>query len=354
MSRIILILFLSQLAFLNASPIQQEDNFLNQTLPEDFDKEKYQMVGDMIVKKVNPLSRSVGLGSRAKNWPNGVVPYEIASGYSASELSVIKRGMEILSSKTDRCITFVPRNSGHRNWITIKPGVGCNSPVGMNGYGSQTINLEKGGCTLIGTTVHELMHTIGFYHEQNRPDRDQYIRIDYDNVQDGLAFAFDKEYNTQYFNTPYDLKSIMQYYEYSFSKNGKRTIVPLNGEHLVPVFSKTEAQILTASDISSVKQLYKCSNSGGGGGGVVTNPPTNFSSYTFTLNNNLSAKVTVYWVNYSGVEVAYGTIYPGQSFSQSTYKSHQWRVRGTGVSKGFTIGEGKFAGQATYMYLSAL
>lgn len=52
MRKIILVLFLSQLAFLNASPIKQEDTLWNQTMPEDLDKEKYQMVGDMIVKKV--------------------------------------------------------------------------------------------------------------------------------------------------------------------------------------------------------------------------------------------------------------------------------------------------------------
>lgn len=246
----------------------------------------------------------------------------------------------------------------------------------MSGSGSQTVNLQKGACTLIGTTVHELMHAIGFYHEQNRPDRDQYIRIDYANVQDGkfslnprkslenfltlfncflieivgLAFAFDKEYNTQYFNTPYDLKSIMQYYEYSFSKNGKKTIVPLNGEHLVAVFDKTEAQILTQLDISAVKSLYQCSNSGGG----VTSPPSDFKSYSFTLNNNLSVTVNLYWIDYSGNELSYGTLYPGQSLGQTTYKSHKWRVRGAGVSKTFTIGKGKFTAQSTYMFLSNL
>lgn len=52
MRGIIVLLFLSQLGFIKASPIKQEDNLWNQTMPEDLDKEKYQMVGDMIVKKV--------------------------------------------------------------------------------------------------------------------------------------------------------------------------------------------------------------------------------------------------------------------------------------------------------------
>jgi choriolysin H len=36
-----------------------------------------------------------------------------------------------------------------------------------------------------GTVLHELMHAAGFFHEHTRPDRDEFVRIDFDNTITG-------------------------------------------------------------------------------------------------------------------------------------------------------------------------
>jgi len=59
----------------------------------------------------------------------------------------------------------------------------CCSYVGKWG-GSQDVSLGF-GCLYSSTVKHELMHAVGFYHEQSRTDRDEYVSIMYSNIQTG-------------------------------------------------------------------------------------------------------------------------------------------------------------------------
>lgn len=73
------------------------------------------------------------------------------------------------------------------------------------------------------------MHTVGFFHEQSRTDRDEFVQIMWDNIDRDSKDQFDK-YTTRTINDldlPYDYGSIMHYGPYAFTKNGKRTIQPL-------------------------------------------------------------------------------------------------------------------------------
>ena len=50
--------------------------------------------------------------------------------------------------------------------------------------GGQTLSLGY-RCNNRGIIMHEMMHAIGFWHEQSRPDRDQYVEVLWDNISKG-------------------------------------------------------------------------------------------------------------------------------------------------------------------------
>merc|ERR1719184_495798 len=72
-------------------------------------------------------------------------------------------------------------------------------------------------CVSIGTVMHELMHALGFHHEHNRPDRDDYITVH--SLEDGgmtrgteINFEILSVEYVDTLGTKYDYCSIMHYY----------------------------------------------------------------------------------------------------------------------------------------------
>ena len=61
--------------------------------------------------------------------------------------------------------------------------------------------------------MHELMHAAGFWHEQSRADRDDYISINWSNIRAGMEFNFLK-YDLRkidHLGAEYDTCSVMHY-----------------------------------------------------------------------------------------------------------------------------------------------
>ena len=60
----------------------------------------------------------------------------------------------------------------------------CCSYVGRKGNGRQGISVGK-NCDKFGIVVHEIGHTVGFWHEHTRPDRGEFVTIVKDNIKKG-------------------------------------------------------------------------------------------------------------------------------------------------------------------------
>ena len=107
----------------------------------------------------------------------------------------------------------------------------------------------------LGTVMHELTHAIGFKHMQQAVDRDNYVVINWQNIQKGLEYAFDKLSPSQvsHFGGAYDYNSVMHYGRYAFSANGQQTIVPKD-----PNAQIGNKPNLSPQDIMKIKNMYKC------------------------------------------------------------------------------------------------
>ena len=73
------------------------------------------------------------------------------------------------------------------------------------------------------------IHALGFAHEHNRPDRDDYINIKWDNIQPGNTkrnFKNFKKMKSDWltWDLPYDGKSIMHYKYNTFGKKKRGPI----------------------------------------------------------------------------------------------------------------------------------
>ena len=132
--------------------------------------------GDMMIQESD--ENKVAMYT-AKRWPDGKIPYVMEDKFTEDERAAIARGIMLLQERT--CIRFEPRDNTEEDYVLIRRGPGCAAHVGRIG-GQQWIILGD-GCFGIETVTHELMHSVGFIHEQSRPDRDDHVEIVWDNIK---------------------------------------------------------------------------------------------------------------------------------------------------------------------------
>ena len=110
-----------------------------------------------------------------------------------------------------------------KSYVLVKKEKGCFSYVGYRGWSHQNLWLA-GGCGSYRTFAHEFLHAIGLYHEHNRPDRDHYITVLWDNIVEKWRYAYNKCGSCETHGVPYDGRSVMHYWDGSFGIGSKHTM----------------------------------------------------------------------------------------------------------------------------------
>lgn len=238
---------------------------------------------DSYVENPEPVNSqsSLGLGGGVQKWTNSTVVYRI-SGLSAAVRSELQKSFNEWSSKTN--ISFKERTN-ESNYVTISSsGSNSNSGVATLGmFGSRGF-IRLGTRATAVVIIHEIGHTLGYIHEQNRRDRDSFIRINFQNIQNNAVDQFYKSNSATLVTSQFDINSTMMYGSYTFSKNGQPTITDLNGN----VLPRRQAQI-SSLDIQGTNSIYP---SGGGDTGGDTNSCNDVEEWSSNTQYSVGDRVT--------------------------------------------------------------
>jgi len=207
---------------------------------------------------------------------NGTVPiaYYFDSVIDEQRKAVFRKAVEEWEFKT--CVRFYQSTTKPCLKVTITDTSSCTATLGNPGENSEAV-LNMGWCrtmTDVGSIIHEIGHTLGMSHEQNRPDGSEslqvpgsvegpYLTVYWNNIPDSVSIQYEpmpmayigSTYQgpaDPYFGyAPYDYMSIMHY--------GRND--PARFDTVDPTYNAVVGQrtALSDGDVLQISDMYQCS-----------------------------------------------------------------------------------------------
>jgi len=207
--------------------------------------------GDVLLGKLTKPLPSKTAQYKPKNpllWPTADIPFAIDPDCPNADL--IMASLQYFNENTP--IRFVQIQNQKDGIVFVRGDSNCYSYLGHVGRIQPVFLSDKCGEREI---LHEVMHALGFIHEQSRTDRNQYVEIEWDNIQPDFQLQFlkaPKSYMVATGATVFDYNSVMLYRPNAFAKSPSLESM----RSLTDSKIKPSEQGLSSGDLNRLYKVY--------------------------------------------------------------------------------------------------
>lgn len=229
-----------------------EKNESGQTaLPYKIQDNLFIVLGDVVAGAVPPGAEPPADGRVAldplKLWPSAVIPYHIQPDVTDPD-----RILQALRMFDGTAVQFVKYESGDHALVFEQGTKNCLSYLGkVVPMQPVWISVQCSPADI----AHEILHALGFLHEQNRADRDSHVDVNFDNIEEEHAHNFEKlppEFMKVSGLGEFDFQSLMMYPPWMFAKSGRSTMEPRSRDRLIDPQPR-----LSPGDIDRLNRAYR-------------------------------------------------------------------------------------------------